>query len=1311
MNIIHSSVQKQLLGWLMMLFLFSGFKGNAGKEIILNTSGRNSTTVLENTSSRLRISNSISNFNTLFLNTDKGEFAELLVNSYSKSNTIGSPQLPVLSKLIEIPAGSRATVKIVSFEINEYKLADLGITQRLIPVQAPQPKNNVQKKPLEFNEQVYKTNKFYGEALARVEVSGFLRNVQLGNLVLSPIEYNPVTNTIRVYDKLVVDVVYTAAQKAKSVENKSNTQSAYFENVFSNVLSYQQADAKSEVVNSVPIKYVIVSDPLFQDALQPFVNWKTRRGFKVIEAYTNNPAVGASLISIKAYLQNLYTSATSNDPAPTFVLFVGDVAQIPSFNCGEYVSDLYYCEYTGDYLPEVFYGRFSANTVGELLPQINKTLQYEQFLMPDPSYLNEVLLVAGADESHQLKWGNGQVNYGTRYYFNEAHNLVPHVYLQPEPAGSIYPKSIQSNISEGVSFASYSAHASVDGWADPTFTSSDVAMLQNAGKYGLIVGNGCQTNAFDQNSFGETLLRAENKGALGYIAASGLTYWDEDYWWSVGNGSIVSDPTYENTGPGAYDRIFHDHGEPRSEWYSTMGQIVFAGNLAVQESNSEMKKQYWESYCLMGDPSTMIYFGVPSALRVEYNPLLPLQASAFQVRTEAFASVAISKKDLLHGVAEADENGLAVVALQPFTEPGYADIVVTMQNRKPYIDSVKVETPEGPYLVIQNVVIKDQEGNNNNLPETGETLTIDISMENLGNSDALIAKSVLSTTDNYLTIPENSYSWPSIAGSGSASDENAFKLLLSDDIPDMHIAAFTITSQTGSGIFRSDFNFTVYSPKLTNGTIHFDDTQTGNGNGQIDPGETIVVTVPTTNSGHSVSGEVSTQLFVFGEYATTNSPALNFGKLVPGEACISTFTFMVSPDTNVGSHFSLFTTATAGSYNSVTGLNIIIGSQAEDFESGDFLKYNWKFKGDKPWEISSTVKSESLFGAKSGSINILERSEMYLEGQVLVDDTISFYRKVSSENGYDFLRFYIDGNEINSWSGNKDWAKVSYPVSAGSHRLSWIYEKDEATSAGLDAAWIDYIQLPAFSQVSDGPLTITALAVPDTICAGRQSQLYVFAKGGTNEYSYSWTSDSKLENSVIFDPLVSPLETTEYDVSVTSGLLSAAGTLTVAVEPLPATPLVTVSDENLFSSASDGNQWYNSQGLIPGATNQGFPPAKTDTYYVIVNTTQGCQSKASNKVEFEFTGFNTSVENGLSVYPNPFTDKLYIEYTLKSAGQVKIVIYNSLGNEVSIIENSEKTAGTHKAVTDGCHWAAGIYTCKIISNQGVQLVKVIKTNP
>lgn len=1304
---MYTSLQNKITSLVLFILLLTGLHINAANEIILNPGGSNSINVIENTFYRLQVSNTISSFNTLWLNTEKGEFVELLAQSYSKSNTIGAPQLPILSKLIEVPAGAVPAVTVISYDVREYKLADFGISQKLFPAQAPQAKSSTKIQAFAFNRELYETNSFYGETLARVEVAGYLRSMQLANLVISPVEYNPVTNTIRVYNNLIVEVRFNGADKAKSDENKAKTRSIYFNSISSTILNHQ-SDAMLDTISNVPVKYVIVSDPMFQAALQPFINWKTKRGFKVIEAYTNNPAVGTSFNSIKAYLQNLYTSATTSDPAPTFVLFVGDVDQIPAYNCGAHVTDLYYCEYTGDYLPEMYYGRFSANNVAELLPQINKTLQYEQYLMPDPSFLNEVVMVAGADASHQLTWGNGQINYGTSYYFNAAHNLTSHTYLQPEPAGGNYSQNIKTHISNGVSYANYTAHGSSDGWADPTFSIADVANLQNADKYGLLVGNCCQTNTYNENTFGEALLRAENKGALGYIGASDYSYWDEDYWWGVGNGPIVTNPTYETTGLGAYDRTFHDHGEPVTEWYSTMDQMIFAGNLAVQESNSGMKQYYWEIYCLMGDPSTMVYFTVPPALTVNYMPLIPLGTPAFEVTTEPYAYVAISKNNILHGVAEANENGLAVVSMLPFSEPGYANIVVTKQNRQPYIDSIMVASPNGPYLVLDNYTINDNGGNNNQIPEFSEPLSVDLSLQNFGNSAAVNAISTLSTSDPYVSLPANTHTWPLIASNGSASSENVFTIQVNDFIPDMHTAAFTITTQADTSIFTSAINILIHAPNLNNGNIIIDDATAGNGNGRIDPGETIFITAPTTNSGHCTSSEVISQLFVFGNYVSTNSPANNIGTLAPGASGTSTFSFSVSQNAPIGSTFSIYVTADAGQYNSVSSLTPSVGLQIEDFESGNFLKYNWHMKGAKPWGISPSTKFEGLYGAVSGPINNSQKSEIYIDGQVLSNDTISFYRKVSSESGYDFLKFYLDGNELGSWSGTKDWAKVSYPISAGNHRFSWTYEKDEATISGQDAAWIDYIQFPPFSQILTGALAVNAIASPAILCKGSSSQLYVFATGGTGVYNYVWTPATTLSNPALFNPVATPTETTTYNVLVTSSFFNTNAGITLTVEPVPAVPTVTVSGDHLVSSATEGNQWYNSQGMIQGATSQTYFPVHTDTYSVTANSVAGCQSAMSNQVLFGFTGTETCLENSFSVYPNPFAGVLKIEYTVQTTGHIRIVMYNSIGTEVGIIDEGARTSGNHSNIFDGSNLPSGVYYFKFQNGDTVKVAKVVK---
>ena len=129
------------------------------------------------------------------------------------------------------------------------------------------------------------------------------------------------------------------------------------------LINYKSTHPLTDTMTKYPVKYVIVSDPSFQAALQPFVQWKTEKGFTVIQAYTDNPAVGNTTTSIQNYLQGLYNAGTAADPAPTFVLFVGDINFIPSFEgtTGSHVTDLYYCEYAGDDFPVMYYGRFDAS--------------------------------------------------------------------------------------------------------------------------------------------------------------------------------------------------------------------------------------------------------------------------------------------------------------------------------------------------------------------------------------------------------------------------------------------------------------------------------------------------------------------------------------------------------------------------------------------------------------------------------------------------------------------------------------------------------------------------------------------------------------------------------------------------------------------------------------------------------------------------------------------------------------------------------------------------------------------------------------
>lgn len=1061
---------------LLALLSLSALKIKAGD--IKVKAGEAKLTVTQNSYTKLNLSNSIEKLSYRTVKTEQGLFTELTIPEYGNSNVIGDPKLPVLKKLIEIPVGSTPTVNVISYTVKEYKLSDYGILNKLIPAQPSVSKDTKRKLPdFKYNKTSYSTDQFNTNDLVSVDVLGIMRGERLGRINIAPVRYNPVTNTIQVYNDIVVEISYTGAEISKTIELKKNSYSLYFESMFGNqLLNYKPVVAAKDTMSKYPVKYVIVADPMFQAALQPFIQWKTKKGFTVVEAYTNNAAVGTTTASIKNYLQGLYNAGTPSDPAPSFVLFVGDIAQIPAFagNAGSHVTDLYYCEYTGDYLPEVYYGRFSATTVAELQPQIDKTLEYEKYLMPDPSYLDQCVMIAGQDPTNGPLYGDGQINYGTSTYFNTAHGLTSHTYLFAVSGSSA--SQIISDVSNGVCMANYTAHGSSSGWADPSFSVSDVATLTNNHKFPLMVGNCCLTNKYDDPvCFGEALLRANGKGALGYIGGSNSSYWDEDYWWGCGYKTVVVNPTYNASTLGAYDRTFHDHGEHFGEWYASQDQMIFAGNLAVEQSGSSSCEYYWEIYCLMGDPSLMIYYSVPPALTVTYSPLIPLGSTSFTVNTEPYAYVAISMNGILYGAVLADSNGLAVVPLATISAPGTADVVATKQNRAPFISTVTVANPSGPYVLFNNKILHDVAGNNNGQADFGENITLDIALQNVGSASATGVSAKLRTNDPYVTLTDTTQSWGTVGNGITSTQVNAYSFNVANTVPDQHSAPFTIVITDGSSnTWTGTFNVLLNAPALGIGTVTVDDAS-GNGNGRLDPGENVNIIISSSNTGHAPASNTSSNLALVSGAVALNSATSNLGTLssLTGTSNAS-FSVSVNPSAVIGSLVTFTNTLSSGTYSVQKPINLLIGLVDEDWETGNFSKFNW-INGSNAWTIDNVAPYEGVYSSKSGTIVDSDSSTFRISFNVLTNDSISFYKKVSSESGYDFLKFYIDGTEKGSWSGTTDvWSRVVFAVTPGIHTFKWSYEKDYSYSGGTDCAWVDYILFPPVINVGVSVNDLTA---------------------------------------------------------------------------------------------------------------------------------------------------------------------------------------------------------------------------------------------
>lgn len=687
-------MRKYILIASLLIFSLTGFTQT--KTISLQGEST-SLEILSNTGLDFTASLNISEFSLSKINSPEGIFTLLSIPGFTKRFDDGHPSIPVYSSLVEYPTGATVSVTVKSYDVLEYDLNELGYFERLFPAQPSYAKNTEpEDMAFEYDEVFYQNNAFSNYKIVQVQASGDIRGTGVGSIVINPVQYNPATNILRIYQNVVFEVHFTCNTYTQYLEKKANLYSPAHQSAYSRMSNYIAPPTK-DVITQYPIKYVIVADRMFESELQRFIQWKTEKGFTVIEAYTDMSAVGNTTTSIQSYLQGLYNAGTPTDPAPTYILLVGDIAEVPAFTgtTGSHVTDLYYACYGGgsDYLPDVYYGRFSASNVADLKPQIDKTLMYEQFTMPSADYMDTVVMVAGVDGSYSTVWANGQINYGTDNYFNAAHGIYSYTYLYPTSDQSWVPADIHAKIGAGVGYANYTAHCSSSGWADPSFSISDIAGLNNENKYGLIVGNCCESNKFNVTEcFGEAILRAVGEGAVGYIGASNYSYWDEDYWWGVGNTSnIIANPTYAGTNLGAYDKAFHDHGEATTDWFISNGQMVQAGNISVEASTSPRKTYYWEEYHLMGDPSVMNYFSKPDPLTITYNSPLMVGDNSLLVNTEQYTYVAISLNGVLLDAQYTGTNTSVTLNFPTITAIDTALVVATKQNKIPHIGDLPIE--------------------------------------------------------------------------------------------------------------------------------------------------------------------------------------------------------------------------------------------------------------------------------------------------------------------------------------------------------------------------------------------------------------------------------------------------------------------------------------------------------------------------------------------------------------------------------------------------------------------------------------------
>ena len=508
------------------------------------------------------------------VSTEKGVFSAITMDGTYPASLVGEPMLPAANQIVAVPVGAKnVTVEVKGYTTEVYNLADYGIHQ-LYPMQPLLKKNqNPEDVPFAYSEKAYAKKGFAERQMAQIEIQGTMRGIQVAALTVNPVEYDAVNNTIRVYNNIEVEVSFGSYDKEAAYNEFARTFNPYFVGVYKTMFN---AKGLRDVYDDHPdmwqnpVKMLVIANRAFESTIADWVAWKTEKGFYVDVNYTDE--IGSNASAIKTFIQNKFAA-----DAPTFLMIMGDKNMVPESATGSEthcVTDLQYSSVDGDMFSDMYHSRFPAENAAQMTAMLNKALEYEMLTMPDPSYLSNVLLIAGEDSSGWgVQVGRPAIWYGSNYYYNTEHGFN-NVY---EFSHGTYT-NCYSYLSSGVGFANYTAHGSNTSWAGPSFTVSDVNNLTNEHKYFLAMGNCCQAADWGISStcLGEAMVRAENKGAYAYIGSCPSTYWLNDYYFAVGATSRADGtmPSYEETTMGCYDAIWRDDA------YNVVDAIRFIGNLA-----------------------------------------------------------------------------------------------------------------------------------------------------------------------------------------------------------------------------------------------------------------------------------------------------------------------------------------------------------------------------------------------------------------------------------------------------------------------------------------------------------------------------------------------------------------------------------------------------------------------------------------------------------------------------------------------------------------------------------------------------------
>ncbi|MBD3349020.1 MAG: T9SS type A sorting domain-containing protein [Candidatus Eisenbacteria bacterium] len=509
-----------------------------------------------------------------------------------------------------------------------------------------------------------------------------------------------------------------------------------------------------------------------------------------------------------------------------------------------------------DLYPDIAVGRLCVNDHGDIGSFTEKISYYEE--SPVVEDCDEALMVGeylwpstyGGDYKDEIRYGSSAHGY-TTVGIDDRMNVDT---LYERDAGEWDSGTVALLMRNGMNIVNHLGHCNQH--YVMKLTPLDISRFTNDGterSLNFIYTQGCYGGSFDNKQPGGgytydcfiELLGAARVGAAACIANS-------RYGWGEVGGT--------NGSSQYFDREFFD---------AMFGEGIYELGYANNDSKADVVwaidygANRWCSYQLnlFGDPSMHLWTGEPAELAVERPTLILTGSESVEVTVRGSAGeplegarVAVFTDDgLVHDSGRTGPSGVASVrATSPVS--GTLHMKVMAHDYLVHEEDVPIVSASEPYLDLADEIVDDDQsggssGNGDGALTAGETVEINVTLENLGGGEAVDAEATLSCGSPDVTVLEDRIEFGSIAPHSEEESPTPFLVEIASDAPDGELVEFSLSvTAPGRTDWGHEFALPVSAPVLFHASHYLDDSS-GNGNGCPEAGESVTIGLSVSNEG------------------------------------------------------------------------------------------------------------------------------------------------------------------------------------------------------------------------------------------------------------------------------------------------------------------------------------------------------------------------------------------------------------------------------------------------------------------------------